>query len=154
MPPLTPFSPPTHRSRLSSHPKTILNRTYESTKGPLERALSRDDAAFRKAKSRPLTSFHSSQQWNHLSERDHERAEQEIIDSLIAVRDARKREHEMEWRCKVEAGEDDDDDDDDDEVGGRCVDGGGRQDSRSVDEKEAGGCDSEWVDEKEEWEEE
>ena len=71
----------------------------------MERTLSRDDTAFRKAKSRHLAFLHSSQQWNRLSESDRERAEQEIIDSLIAVRDARKCEHEMEWRCKVEAGE-------------------------------------------------
>ena len=55
----------------------------------------------------------------------------------------------MEWRCKVEAGEEEDEED----VGGRGVDGGGRQDSRSVDEKEVGGRDSEWVDEMEEEEE-
>ena len=150
MPPLAPFSHPTRRARLSSHPKTILNRTYESNKGPLERALSRDNATFRKAKSKHLASFHSSQQWNRLSESDCEGAEQEIIDSLIAIRDARKRGHEMEWRHKVEVGEDEDDE----EMARRQdVDGGGKDDSRSVDEKEAGVCIGEWVDEDkhEEW---
>ena len=98
MPPRTPFSPSIRRTGLSNHPKTILNRRCEANKDPLERAFGRDDAAFRKAKSRRLTAFRSSKEWNRLSQRGREKAEQEIVDSLIAVRDAKKREHEMEWR--------------------------------------------------------
>jgi hypothetical protein len=105
MPPRTPFSPSVHRTRLSNNPKTVLNRRCEANKDPLERAFSRDDAAFRKAKSRRLNTFRSSKEWNRLSQREREKAEQEIVDSLIAVRDAKKREHEMEWRRRVEANE-------------------------------------------------
>ena len=108
MPSHTPFGPSTRRSGLSNHPKTILNRAYKASKDPLERAISRDNVAFRKAKSRRLTAFRSSKEWSHLTERDRERAEHEIIDLLIAVRDTKKREHEMEWRHKVEADEEED----------------------------------------------
>ena len=112
MPPCTPFSPSIRRTGLSNHPKTILNRRCEANKDPLERAFGRDDAAFRKAKSRRLTAFRSSKEWNRLSQRGREKAELEIVDSLIAVRDAKKREHEMEWRRKVEANEEEDADSD------------------------------------------
>jgi len=115
MPPHTPFSPPIRRTRLSNHSKTILNRRCEENRDPLERAFARDDAAFRKAKSRRLTAFRSSEEWNCLSQRDRERAEQEIVDSLVAVRDAKKREHEMEWRRKVEANEEEDADPEEEE---------------------------------------
>ena len=112
MPPCTPFSPSIRRTGLSNHPKTILNRRCEANKDPLERAFGRDDAVFRKAKSRRLTAFRSSKEWNRLSQRGREKAEQEIVDSLIAVREAKKREHEMEWRRKVEANEEEDADSD------------------------------------------
>src|SRR5437667_6737403 len=115
MPPRTPFSPSIRRTGLSNHPKTILNRRCEANKDPLERAFGRDDAAFRKAKSRRLTTFRSSKEWNRLSQRDCEKAEQEIVDSLIAVRDAKKREHEMEWRHRVEANEEEEADPDEQE---------------------------------------
>ena len=59
-----------------------------------------------------MTAFRSSKEWNRLSQRGREKAEQEIVDSLIAVRDAKKREHEMEWRRKVEANEEEDADSD------------------------------------------
>ena len=112
MPPRTPFSPSIRRTGLSNHPKTVLNRRCEANKDPLERAFGRDDATFRKAKSRHLTAFRSSKEWNRLSQRDREKAEQEIVDSLIAVRDAKKREHQMEWRRKVEANEEEEADPD------------------------------------------
>ena len=135
MAPCTPFSPSVRRTRLSNHPKTVLNRRCEANKDPLERAFGRDDAAFRKAKSRRLTTFRSSKEWNRLGQRDREKAEQEIVDSLIAVRDAKKREHEMEWRCKVEANEEEDADSDE-------------ADHEDVDKLEANEVgDSEWVSE-------
>ncbi len=112
MPPCTPFSPSIRRTGLSNHPKTILNRRCEANKDPLERAFGRDDAVFRKAKSRRLTAFRSSKEWNRRSQRGREKAEQEIVDSLIAVREAKKHEHEMEWRRKVEANEEEDADSD------------------------------------------
>ena len=75
MPPRTPFSPSIRRTGLSNHPKTVLNRRCEANKDPLERAFGRDDAAFRKAKSRRLVAFHSFKEWDRLSERDREKAE-------------------------------------------------------------------------------
>jgi len=140
MPPCTPFSPSVRRTRLSNHPKTVLNRRCEANKDPLERAFGRDDAAFRKAKSRRLTTFRSSKEWNRLSQRDCEKAEQEIVDSLIVVRDAKKREHEMEWRRRVEANEEEEADPDEADPD--------KEEHKDVDELVANeDGDSEWVSE-------
>lgn len=133
MPLRTPFSPSIHHTGLSNHPKTILNRRCEANKDPLERAFARDDTAFRKAKSRHLNAFRASKEWNHLSQRDREKAEQEIVDLLVAIRDAKKREHEMEWRRKVEENEEEEADPDEEEY-------------KNVDKPEANeDGDSEWV---------
>jgi len=142
MPPRTPFSPSIRRTGLSNHPKTILNRRCEANKDPLERAFGRDDAAFRKAKSRRLTAFRSSKEWNRLSQRGREKAEQEIVDSLIAVRDAKKREHEMEWRHKVEANDEEDADPDEEDADSDEVE---HEDVDKLGANEDG--DTEWVSE-------
>jgi hypothetical protein len=42
-----------------------------------------------------------------ISVRDCKKAEQEIIDSLITVRDTKKCRHKMESKCKVEANKED-----------------------------------------------
>jgi len=149
MPRRSPFSPPTGGTRLSNHPKTILNRTYEARRDPLERALGRDDVAFRKAKSRRLGAFRSSKEWERLSKTDRERAEQEIIGSLIAMRDAKKREHEMEWRRKVEAGEDEDQDESPDNEKPGSV---GNAEAETMGSVGLGDDDDEWMSENSETE--
>ena len=68
------------------------------------------------------------------------KSEQEIVDSLIVVRDAKKREHEMEWRRRVEANEEEEADPDEADPD--------KEEHKDVDELVANeDGDSEWVSE-------
>ena len=114
MPPRNPFKARHQRKIISDLPKTILNRTYDRSKRGIALAHHRDDSAFRTAKSRRLKSLHASKRWAHLSESERTKAEDEVVAALEAIRQQKKREHEMEWMEKYEKGEVDDEMDDHD----------------------------------------
>ena len=92
-------------SPTSTHPKTIINRKYDTAKRGLDLAFKRADGAFRMSKSRKLRELHDSKRWNQLSEADRARAEWDIIAALEASRDEKKRLHEMEWKWGIDARE-------------------------------------------------
>jgi hypothetical protein len=99
------FRPPKKPSSLAStHPKTIINRKYTAKRG-LDLALKRADGAFRMSKSRKLRELHLSKHWSQLSEASRAKAEEDIITTLEAQRDEKKRLCEMEWTRGIEAGE-------------------------------------------------
>ena len=108
MPPRNPFKARHQRKIISDLPKTILNRTYDRAKRGIALAHHRDDSAFRTAKSRRLKSLHASKRWAHLSESEKTKAEDEVVAALEAIRQQKKKEHEMEWMEKYEKGEVDD----------------------------------------------
>ena len=114
MPPRNPFTARHQRTIISDLPKTILNHTYDRSKRGIALAHHRDDSAFRTAKSRRLKSLHASKRWAHLSESERTKAEDEVVAALEAIRQQKKREHEMEWMEKYEKGEVDDEMDDHD----------------------------------------
>jgi hypothetical protein len=102
------FRPPKKTSSLalaSTHPKTIINRKYDTAKRGLDLALKRADGAFRMSKSRKLRELHLSKHWSQLSEASHAKAEKDIITTLEAQRNEKKRLCEMEWTRGIEAGE-------------------------------------------------
>ena len=104
-----------HQRKIISHlPRTILNHTYDRSKRGIALAHHRDDSAFRTAKSRCLKSLHASKRWAHLSESERTKAEDEVVAALEAIRQQKKREHEMEWMEQYEKGEVDDEMDDHD----------------------------------------
>lgn len=97
------------KKNTSCHPKTVLNRTYDSAKRGLEMANHRDDAAFRVAKSRMLKKLRNREDWNQLAIAEQEKLERETIEMLTAKYESKKKKHLLEWRRKVEAGDIDDD---------------------------------------------
>jgi hypothetical protein len=90
---------------MSTHPKTIINRKYDTAKRGLELALKRADGAFRMSKSRKLRELHLSKHWGQLSESERAKAEKDIITVLEAHRDEKRQLCELEWTRGVEAGE-------------------------------------------------
>ena len=93
------------RKIISDLPKTILNRTYDLAKRGIALAHHRDDSAFRTAKSRRLKALHASKQWAQLNDDQKAKAEDEVVAALEAIRQQKKKEHEMEWMDKYEKGE-------------------------------------------------
>jgi hypothetical protein len=96
----------------SDNPKTVRNRQNEASKVGLDAALLRADVAFRTAKSRKLSSLHQSPEWLTMNARQQVAAEQKVVKPLESKRDQRKREHELEWRFKIETGRIEPDEDD------------------------------------------
>jgi len=93
--PKNPFKPLCQRKPdVSQNPKTVLNRSYVSTKCGLDIALYRNQKAFRVAESWELKRLHDQAGWDQLNKEEREKAEKVEIDVLIANK-----------RQKVEAGD-------------------------------------------------
>ena len=105
--PRNPFKPPTSRKEIvSNHPKTISNQRINKAKRGLELAIHRDTLAFRTAKSRKLKALHGSKQWSQLSASQKAEAEEDCLAELRVKLEQKKEAHEMEWKRRVENGED------------------------------------------------
>jgi len=128
--PKSPFKPLRKRKTDTSiHPKSVINRSYESAKRGLDIAIHRDTVAFRTAKSRTLKKLRDREDWDRLPEKERAREEKAAVDVLTVKYDAKKRGHLQQWRRKVEAGEvsedeqEEPDDEEEDEQADDVVDG-------------------------------
>ncbi len=107
MPPTSsrPFACPKERSDTKSlHPKTVLNRRRLHNKRGLELSDTRDEAAFRTAKSRALKKLRTDKGWNEMSSEEQRFAEGTVVRELEEARDAKMRAHELEWLEKLATG--------------------------------------------------
>jgi hypothetical protein len=96
--PLDPFKSRVSKAKIySTNPRTVANRSCELQKDGFERAMHRDQVAFRVAKSRMLKKLHASKQFKSLSVKEQENAEGEAVEQLEKKYEDRKQLHKLQW---------------------------------------------------------
>lgn len=96
--PLDPFKSRVSKAKIySTNPRTVANRSCELRKDGFERAMHRDQVAYRVAKSRTLKKLHASEQFKSLSVKEQENAAREAVERLEKKYEDRKQLHKLQW---------------------------------------------------------
>jgi hypothetical protein len=96
--PVDPFKSRIPKAKpYSTNPRTVANRSSELKKDRFERAMHRDQGAFRVAKSRMLKKLHVSQHFKSLPAEEQQNAEREAVEQLEKKYSGRKQLHKLQW---------------------------------------------------------